>query len=248
MTMTIRPGSFRQSVRAATDRALPRGAASPRPGTDRRPAPGAMLARVGAALGVAPALRHATAPWHATRSLSRREGRPAAVPLIRDMRRVKALLERYRTHCSTYKESALGAMWSALGKVVRYDRGGRHLVEGPSLEPVVEHTLRTLPTMGARSVARTAHGVAATERATRWRGSDALWNALTVRAASRARVGKFDAQGLANTAWACATAGHASPALFDAIASASIARVGEFSEQGLANTVWSYAKIGRAHV
>ena len=205
-----------------------------------------MLARVGAALRVGPALRRATAPWHATRSLSRRGGRLAAAPLIRELRSVEALLEAHRAHRSAYREGALGASWSALSKLVRRDRVGQRLLEGPSLEPLVEHTLRTLPTMGARYVANTAHGVAATERATRWRGSDALWNALTVRATSMARGGDFNAQDLAITAWAYATAGHASPALFDALALASIARVGEFKQQNLANTAWAYATAGHA--
>ena len=58
------------------------------------------------------------------------------------------------------------------------------------------------------------------------------------------RVREFNPQGLANTAWACATVGHASPALFDAIASASMALVGEFKPQELASTAWAYATVG----
>eukprot|EP00962_Isochrysis_galbana_P044958 scaffold17563_cov117-Isochrysis_galbana.AAC.1 len=55
------------------------------------------------------------------------------------------------------------------------------------------------------------------------------------------RVGEFTEQALANTAWAFATAGHAAPALLDAIAAEAAPRVVEFKEQNLANMAWSFA-------
>jgi hypothetical protein len=54
-------------------------------------------------------------------------------------------------------------------------------------------------------------------------------------------VGEFKPQELANTAWAFATAGHAAPALFDAIAAEAAQRVGGLNAQSLANTAWSLA-------
>ena len=49
------------------------------------------------------------------------------------------------------------------------------------------------------------------------------------------RVGEFNAQGLANTAWAFATAGQPDAQLFTALARTAERRVGEFNTQELAN-------------
>ncbi len=49
-------------------------------------------------------------------------------------------------------------------------------------------------------------------------------------------VGDFKPQELANTSWAFATAVHASPALFDALAAAAVSKVGDFMPQELDNT------------
>ena len=51
----------------------------------------------------------------------------------------------------------------------------------------------------------------------------------------------FNAQGLAITAWAYATAQHAAPGLLDAIAAEAAPRVRDFKAQELANTAWAYA-------
>jgi len=59
-------------------------------------------------------------------------------------------------------------------------------------------------------------------------------------------VREFVPQALANTAWAFATAGHAAPALFDAIGMESAGRMDEFKPQELANTAWAFAKAGHA--
>ena len=50
------------------------------------------------------------------------------------------------------------------------------------------------------------------------------------------RVGYFKAQGLANTAWAFATAGQPDAQLFMALARIAERRVGEFNAQALENT------------
>jgi len=59
-------------------------------------------------------------------------------------------------------------------------------------------------------------------------------------------VRELNPQNLANTAWAFAMAGHAAPALFDAIGKESAGRVREFNPQDLANTAWAFATAGHA--
>ena len=60
-------------------------------------------------------------------------------------------------------------------------------------------------------------------------------------------LGSSNAQSISNTAWAFATAGHASPELFDAIAAEVVRRgLGGFKEQDLSNTAWAFATVGRA--
>ena len=57
---------------------------------------------------------------------------------------------------------------------------------------------------------------------------------------------ELNPQALANTAWAFATAGHAAPALFDAIAAETARCVRDFKPQELANTAWAFASAGHA--
>ena len=57
----------------------------------------------------------------------------------------------------------------------------------------------------------------------------------------------MDPQGLANTAWAFATSGHAAPAFFEELTKqASEGRLREFKPLELANTAWACAKGTRA--
>jgi very-short-patch-repair endonuclease len=74
--------------------------------------------------------------------------------------------------------------------------------------------------------------------------SSRVWSILAQRAAEH--VDEFNAQGLANTACAFATAGIAAPELFGAIARAAKQSLGEFTAQGLANTAWAFATVGFA--
>ena len=60
------------------------------------------------------------------------------------------------------------------------------------------------------------------------------------------QVREFNPQALTNMAWAFATAGHAAPALFQAIAAESAGRVRELNPQELANTAWAFATAGHA--
>ena len=57
-------------------------------------------------------------------------------------------------------------------------------------------------------------------------------------------VGDLKSQELANTTWAFAKAGHASPALFDALAAAAASKVSDVKPQESADTAW--ALVNRA--
>ena len=59
--------------------------------------------------------------------------------------------------------------------------------------------------------------------------------------AAERRVGEFNAQELANTAWAFVTASQWNVPLFVALARAAERRVGEFNAQNLTNTAWAFA-------
>ena len=54
-------------------------------------------------------------------------------------------------------------------------------------------------------------------------------------------LGDFNAQDLANTAWAFATPGQLDARLFAVLARAAKRRVGNFNAQNLANTAWAFA-------
>ena len=60
------------------------------------------------------------------------------------------------------------------------------------------------------------------------------------RAAER-RLGDFNVQELASTAWAFATAGQSDVQLFTALARAAERRQGDFNVQELVNTAWAQA-------
>jgi hypothetical protein len=56
-------------------------------------------------------------------------------------------------------------------------------------------------------------------------------------------MGTLNAQGLANTAWAFATAGVRAPGLFAALAVHCEQRTGTFNAPDLANTAWVFAAM-----
>ena len=58
------------------------------------------------------------------------------------------------------------------------------------------------------------------------------------------RLDKFNAQALANTAWAFATVGEQDEQLFKAVARMAEGRLGKFNAQSLANTAWAFATVG----
>lgn len=61
------------------------------------------------------------------------------------------------------------------------------------------------------------------------------------------KIAAFNAQNLANIAWAYATLELFPGALLGAVASAAIARRRELDPQSLANTVWAYAALDWRH-
>ena len=68
-------------------------------------------------------------------------------------------------------------------------------------------------------------------------------HAVLAREAER-RMHEFNAQDLANTAWAFGTLGQLDALLFAALARVAERHMHEFNAQNLANTVWAFATLG----
>ena len=66
------------------------------------------------------------------------------------------------------------------------------------------------------------------------------WGVFSKAAAERC-LGDFEVQGLANTAWAFATASQQDAQLFAALARVAELCLGDFKVQDLANTAWAFA-------
>ena len=58
-------------------------------------------------------------------------------------------------------------------------------------------------------------------------------------------MSEFNAQNIANTAWAFAKLGQLDEKLFAALAREAALRVSEFKAQNIANTAWAFATLGR---
>ena len=93
--------------------------------------------------------------------------------------------------------------------------------------------------LDAQALANIAYGAACSGMG---KAHSALFAALA-REAEQC-LGQFNAQGLANTAWAFATAGQSDALLFEALAREVTRRLGEFNAQDLANTAWAFATVG----
>eukprot|EP00962_Isochrysis_galbana_P001836 scaffold473_cov104-Isochrysis_galbana.AAC.8 len=152
------------------------------------------------------------------------------------------VLRLYDEYGHAYDEINLATTWSRLGRAHGRSRSLILSQDGKCLHALRERSMQGAGRWKARHLANTAHALAKLHiRSEGWKG---LWRVLA--AASLRGLSKFDPQGLANTAWAFATAGHATPALLDAIAAEAAPRVGEFTEQGLGNTAWAFATAGHA--
>ena len=53
----------------------------------------------------------------------------------------------------------------------------------------------------------------------------------------------FDARGLSNTAWACATMRRHDVPLLEALSAATVPKLADFDEQALSTTMWALAKL-----
>ena len=125
----------------------------------------------------------------------------------------------------------LGACWNVIGRLVRQDRAQQRWVKSwpAALRPLLEHTLASLTSFDARSVAMTVHGLASIERATSWRAGPPAWRDLGAHGVHV--VETLDAQSVTNIAWSYATTRHVAPELFTALAAAAARSLHEFTPQ-----------------
>ena len=94
--------------------------------------------------------------------------------------------------------------------------------------------------VGPREVASVAYGVA--------RYGSRSWQRLLFAALARTaewQLSEFNAQGLANTAWASATVSYRDQKLFAAVTRAAERRLSDFIAQDRANTAWVFATVQR---
>ena len=155
-------------------------------------------------------------------------------------RALPQLLSLHERHSDRFDHFNLGAFWSKFQKM---PHGQLRELTG-CLGPACEQTVQMLPELDARAVANVAHAFAKA----RLVGSGPWQNVwATLPDAVRRRLGDFNPQGLSNTAWAFASAGHASTELFNAISAEVVRRgLGDFKEQHLSNTAWAFATAGHA--
>jgi hypothetical protein len=111
-------------------------------------------------------------------------------------------------------------------------------VTAPGLLP---HSRCTLSGIWARSTRRISPTRRGRFRLTAGVCAPGLFAALAMH--SEQRMGTFNAQDLANTAWAFATAGVRAPGLFAALAMHAEHRMGMLNAQNLANTAWAFAAM-----
>ena len=172
----------------------------------------------------------------------RGDGGRGGVPRLGQLETAAEVLAAHREHGRNFRPADLASSWNVLGRLARRRSERQWLAgAGERLAPLHEQTLHALPAFQPRALANTAHGMATIETKTRWRAGPRMWRELAE--GSEEGVGEFNPQGLANTAWAYATAGHAAPALLEAIAAEAAGRVGEFNPQDLAITAWAYAVL-----
>ena len=102
-----------------------------------------------------------------------------------------------------------------------------------ALKRLVQHTVQTARAseLPARQIANIANGAARSGRNELLSMLSAAW----VEAAEQS-MGNFNSQGLANTAWAFATASQEDASCFAALATAAKQRLGDFNSQELVNT------------
>ena len=190
-------------------------------------------------------MRSALGGVAARRWLSSRGG--SGIPRINALETVAQVLTVHNDHQQQLRPIDVSACWNTLGKLVRRNREQRQwlrdaLHEAPVLQPLLDTTLQKLPFFEPRAVANSAHGLAVVSLAAgRYAEDHAVWEELAVRGTQI--VHDFNPMDVSNTVYAFAKTGHASPALFDAVAEAAPWQLHFFEPQTLANTVWAYATI-----
>ena len=109
--------------------------------------------------------------------------------------------------------------------------------------PLVQHTVRVAGAgaIESRGLANIAHGAA---RIKTGQALEVLW--VTLATAAQQRMPLFNAQDIANTAWAFATAARSDELLFVALAREAQHRLATFKKQELANTAWAFATAARS--
>ena len=109
------------------------------------------------------------------------------------------------------------------------------------MELLVQRTIQAAEKgmLEGRELANVCHGVACSSK------GKVLGELIAVltRAAQR-HMHKFNAQHLANTAWAFAKLSQLDTPLLAALARAAERSMHEFNAQALANTAWAFAKLG----
>jgi len=162
--------------------------------------------------------------------------------LLKDATRARELLGLHEQHGQSFNYVNLATCWSRLGRMRGADRSWLRSDYGVPLLALREQTTDQVRTLGARELSNTTHAIAKLDlRGAAW-GS--LWKELE--GAALARRSELKPQELANTAWAFATAGRATTALFDAIGRDTAGHVRELKPQELANTAWGFATAGHA--
>ena len=145
-----------------------------------------------------------------------------------------------RRHGDDFNGVHIGAFWSRFKALAHGERGK----QCDGLAPVCAQTVRMLPELDSRGMATIAHAFAKA-RLVGTGPWESVWEALPK--AVRRRLGSFNERALSNTAWAFATAGHASSELFRTISAEAVRRqLGGFNEQNLSNTAWAFATAGHA--
>ena len=184
------------------------------------------------------ALRGPTAALH-----TRAPNNPKQInSLISKSTRARELLDLHAKYGEAFDSIHLATCWSRLGKVSGTDRSWLRSDDGAMLATLREQTRDRVQKFDAQAVSNTAHAIAKLDlRGVAW-GS--LWKEIEGAALARRR--EFKPQELVNTAWAFATAGRATHALFDAIGKEAAGRVREFKPQELSNTAWAFATAGHA--
>ena len=147
----------------------------------------------------------------------------------------RELLRLSATHSARFGPIHVATLWNKLGK--QSDASGPSHRE--ELRRLLRRTVELTGSCGARQLSNVAHGVAKCSLVELSLETSALLT--TVAEAAVPKLREFTPQGLANTVWAFATAGHAAPELLDAIAAAAVSQLREFTPQHLANTAWAFA-------